>query len=190
MNMWETRADDAAVNERAAAAVEFARSMTAPGAAVIIDTETVSMGGAICEISVIDAASGVVLIDTLVNPGVPIEAEASAIHGITDGDVAAEGVPTWPQVYPDLLRATRDRVALAYNADYDRSVIAADCARYGLACERLGAADQWADVMVQRSAHARTDRWLPNGGGHRALGDVRRTRAHLLAMTVPMPQAS
>ena len=43
-------------------------------------------GGAIVEIAVIDACSGTTLLDTLVNPGVPIQPGAQAIHGITDAD--------------------------------------------------------------------------------------------------------
>jgi hypothetical protein len=39
--------------------------------------------------------------------------------------------------------------------------------------------------MIPRSDHAHSRRWLPNGGGHRALGDVEQTRQHLIRMTAP-----
>ncbi len=54
---------------------------------MILDIETTDLWGVICELAVIDAHSGEVLIDTLVNPGVPITPEAHWVHGIGDDDV-------------------------------------------------------------------------------------------------------
>ncbi|SEP53641.1 Exonuclease [Amycolatopsis saalfeldensis] len=173
------------IGSAAGAAVNFARAMLEQGVAVILDTETVSLGGAVCEIAVIDACTGRTLLDTLVNPGVPIEAGAYAVHGITDSEVTAPGVPTWPIVYKRLLRATAGKIVLAYNASYDRNVITFDCERHGMRRSRLANTEHWADVMVPRSEHAYSRRLLRNGGGHRALGDVQQTRQHLLRMTAP-----
>lgn len=170
---------DMQLHSAAGAAVRFARAMLEPGKAVILDTETTDLHGAICEIAVIDACTGKTLLDTLVNPGVPIQPGARAVHGITDSEVTAAGVPDWPTVYKRLLRVTKGRIVLAYNADYDRGVIAADCRRHGIRRTRLGDLSHWADVMVPRSNHAHSRRWLRNGGGHRALGDVEQTRQHL-----------
>lgn len=146
------------------AAIRFARTVLAPDAAVILDTETTDLFGAICEIAVIDACTGKTLLDTLVDHGVPIE-PAAAIHGLTDEQVSAEGVPAWPAVYKRLLRITKGRTICAYNADYDQAVIAADCARYGITRTRLTDPACWADVMVPRADHARSPRRLPNGEG-------------------------
>ncbi|MFD9965031.1 exonuclease domain-containing protein [Amycolatopsis sp. NPDC058986] len=176
---------DMQLHSAAGAAVRFARAMLEPGAAVILDTETTDLHGAICEIAVIDACTGKTLLDTLVNPGVPIRPGAFEVHGITDSEVTAPGVPDWPTVYKRLLRVTKDRIVLAYNADYDRGVITADCHRHGIRRTRLADLSHWADVMVPRSDHAHSRRWLRNGGGHRALGDVEQTRQHLLRMTAP-----
>ncbi|MGW4719403.1 3'-5' exonuclease [Nocardia sp. NPDC004260] len=173
------------LHSQVGAAIRFARAMLAPGAAVILDCETTDLYGAICEIAVIDACTGKTLLDTLVNPGMPIQPGAQAIHGLTDEQVTAAGVPTWPAVYKRLLRITKGRTICAYKADYDQSVIAADCARYGITRTRLTHSNHWADVMVPRSEHARFPGWLPNGGGHRALGDVQTTREHLQRMTAP-----
>lgn len=173
------------LHSQVGAAIRFARAMLAPAAAVILDCETTDLYGAICEIAVIDACTGKTLLDTLVNPGMPIEPGAQAVHGLTDEQVTTDGVPTWPAVYKRLLRITKGRTILAYNADYDQNVIATDCARYGITRTRLTRSDHWADVMVPRSDHARCPRWLPNGGGHRALGDVQTTREHLQRMTAP-----
>ncbi|WP_459963711.1 3'-5' exonuclease [Nocardia sp. IFM 10818] len=168
----------------AGAAIRFARDKLVPGRACLLDTETTSLFGAVCEISVIDAATGETLLDTLVNPGgIPIEPEAQQVHGLSDADVTAEGVPLWPAVHERLVKAVGDRLVLAYNAGYDRTVTTADSVRYGIDSP-LADPERWSDLMAARSAHARTRQKLRNGGGHRSLGDIRQSREHLLRMSV------
>lgn len=165
------------------AAVQFARTVLQPGRAVIVDTETVSMGGSVCEIALIDAHSGKVLLNTLVNPGTPIVPAAQAVHGITDEEVNAAGVPSWKAIYPMFEQATHGRVILAYNADYDREVITRDCERHGIISSHVSTHKlRWVDVMMPRTHYAQSPKWMRNDGGHRALGDVEVTRRHLLAM--------
>ncbi|SHV18241.1 DNA polymerase III subunit epsilon [Mycobacteroides abscessus subsp. abscessus] len=164
------------------AAMRFARAVLQPGRAVLLDTETVSMYGPICELAAIDPSTGETLIDTLVNPGVPIAPDAQAVHGITDEQVSHPDVPAWPNVLELLTQITRTRIILAYNAEFDRTVIAKDCSRHGIDAPHLTDPRRWADVMVPRSDFAGSRRWLRNGGGHRAIGDVHQTREHLLAM--------
>lgn len=173
------------LHSAAGAAIRFARDMLAPGAAVILDTETTDLYGRVCEIAIIDACTGKTLLDSLVNPGEPIDPEAAAIHGLGDEDVTADGVPDWKSIYPRVLKATKGRTILAYNAEYDRTVIATDCAAAGITRSRITDSKVWADVMVPRAEHARSPRWLPNGGGHRALDDAQETRRHLQRMTAP-----
>ncbi len=84
-------------------------------------------------------------------------------------------MPDWKTIYPKVFRVTKDRIVLAYKADYDQTVIVGDCAD----------ANHWADVMIPRANHARSPRWLPNGGGHRSLGDAQETPRHLQRMTAP-----
>lgn len=153
------------------AAVRWARAMQEPGAAVILDTETTDLPGAICEIVVLDAATGKVLLDTLVQPGEPVTLGDFWVHGLSDADLV--GAPTWPQVLPMLLDVIGGhRQILAYNADYDRGVVCADCARYGLDSGRLADRRRWSCLMDRRSDWARRRRWLPLDGGHRALADT------------------
>lgn len=52
-------------------------------------------------------------ISVLVNPGIPIPAEASAIHGVTDRDVAA--APLFGEVAPAVQDLMTDAVLIAYN---------------------------------------------------------------------------
>lgn len=138
------------------------------------------------EIAAVDAATGRTLLDTLVNPGCPITETATAIHGITDVDVA--DAPTWDKVLPRLKRITKGRQVLAYNADYDQSVILADTTRAGRKPGHLADTDRWACVMQARSDAEGSHRWLPLGGGHRALGDCQAARQVLLDIA-QTPQA-
>jgi DNA polymerase-3 subunit epsilon len=165
------------------AATQFARAVLEPGRAVIVDTETVSMGGPVCEIAVIRADTGQVLLNTLVNPRAPIVPAAQAVHGISEDEVSAPGIPTWANVYGMFEQVTQDCVILAYNSDYDRGVIDSDCTRYNIPSAHVSTHRlRWGDVMAPRSHYAQSRRWLKNDGGHRALGDVLQTRNHLLEM--------
>lgn len=63
----------------------------------------------------------------LLNPGMPIPREASAVHGILDADV--QGAPHLADVWPALLawvtkHAGENAQVIAHNASYDREVIA------------------------------------------------------------------
>jgi len=175
-------ADAEAMSPRVAA-TRFARSVLREGVAVIVDTETVSMGGAICEIAVVDAHTGRPLLNTLVNPRCPMTPAAQAVHGISEREVTAAHVPSWAGVHDRFAQIVDGKVVLAYNADYDRQVVADDCRRYGVdASGSTSHAHWWADVMSPRSDFEGTSRRLRNGGGHRALGDVELTRRHLLRM--------
>ena len=62
------------------------------------------------------------LVNSLVNPCVPIPLAASAIHGITDADVADSPhfIDLWPRVWATLHGAER---ILMYNGSYDSRLI-------------------------------------------------------------------
>ena len=91
--------------------------MRLPGAGVILDTETTDLDGYVVEVAVLDAATGDVLLDTLVNPGCPVQPAARWVHGINDGQLAES--PPLAEVWPRLLAATAGRTVLAYNAEFD-----------------------------------------------------------------------
>ena len=90
---------------------------------VILDTETTGLDSLarIVEISCIDR-EGNVLLDSLVNPGIPIPADAAAIHGISEADVADK--PSFPALWPIVWNAIRNAgCVLIYNAAYDCRLI-------------------------------------------------------------------
>jgi Exonuclease len=103
-----------AVATEAGAALRWARAMREPGAAVILDTETTDLDGYVVELAVLDAATGDVLLDTLIDPGCPVQPGARRVHGISDEQLA--GAPPLAEVWPRLLEITADRTVLAYNA--------------------------------------------------------------------------
>ena len=142
---------------------------------VFLDTETTGLGGdaRIVEVAIVDHL-GRALVDTLVNPGIPIPWQASRVHGIHDDDVA--GCPSLAQLMPHVDAAVRGRRVVIYNAAYDqplfpcrlRSAGAVLCAmrrfkQLELAAGRgngtLSAAASWAGHV-----------WT--GDAHRALADA------------------
>jgi hypothetical protein len=165
--------------------IRQARADLQPGAAVVLDTETTDLDGIVVEIAVIDAATGEVLLDTLVNPdGVPVEDGARAVHGIDDDSLA--GAARWADVVPDFLAAVDGRRILAYNASFDAGRIAATHAHAGLEAAQLPGPDRWGCLMEAQSAWLRIGRWLPLGGGHRARGDAEAARQILQQLAAPV----
>jgi DNA polymerase-3 subunit epsilon len=85
-----------------------------------------------------------------VNPGRPIPKEASDVHGITDETV--KDAPPFPLVMGELLDAIRGAVPVAYNAEYDRKVLAAEMSRAGVPPQSLPPAVrrniEWIDPLV------------------------------------------
>ncbi len=175
--------DGITVDTEAGAAVRWARAMREPGAAVILDTETTDLVGYVVEVAVLDAATGEVLLDTLVNPGCPVQAGARWVHGISDEELA--GAPPLAEVWPQLLEVTAGRTVLAYNADFDFSTVVRHAHRDNLDPSHLAEPDRWSCLMGRRSDWLMRRRWLPLGGGHRARSDCEVAFELLAAMTAP-----
>lgn len=103
----------------------------------------------------------------LINPGVPIPAEATKVHGIHDADVA--GAPSFAAQLPEIVEALRGAVPAAYNAGFDRGFFLAEIARSGIAIDdpppALRRDVEWLDPLVfAREIHKDEQ--------SRALGDV------------------
>ncbi|NOI20772.1 3'-5' exonuclease [Vibrio coralliilyticus] len=91
--------------------------------AVILDTETTGLhsDARIVEISLICAVTGDVLFNELVNPLCPIPADAQAVHGISDEDVANKR--TFDNVWNDIKVHLFEKQVLIYNFFYDYRLI-------------------------------------------------------------------
>jgi DNA polymerase III epsilon subunit-like protein len=201
---WEkTRAEERAREEAREAARRaelaelraWATEALADPDVVILDTETTGLHDTarIVDIAVI-TASGETLLDTLVNPGEPIPAEATGIHGITNQMVA--GVPSFAEVAAELFEAIRGKRVLVYNLSYDLARLEYEFSRLGAAAGSWTAVRKtwakWEDAMVPYSDwYGEEDDWHGNyrwqrlGGGHRALGDCLAVIDCLKAMARP-----
>jgi DNA polymerase-3 subunit epsilon len=103
-------------------AVDWAKKLLTDKNWIILDTETTGLGNQdeICEIAVLHP-TGDVLLNERVRPTVPISPAATAIHGITDADVANS--PRFDQIFIELLRAVKDSDLIIYNAYFDLRMI-------------------------------------------------------------------
>jgi DNA polymerase-3 subunit epsilon len=96
----------------------------------VVDTETTGTQAGtdrIVELAAVVFERGAVVWkhSTLVNPGIPIPAEASSIHGITDAMVA--DAPSIGDIAPAFLEAMKDvEVLVAYNAPFDVAFLRAE----------------------------------------------------------------
>ncbi len=113
---------------------------------ICIDVETTGVDVAtsrIVEAAVVCIQHGELIWEWVrrVNPGVPIPASATGVHGITDVDVA--GLPGFGSIVTDLVRYVRGGdVVVAYNAPFDVGIIASECWRLERAAPR-GLAEAW-----------------------------------------------
>lgn len=109
---------------------QWARDILArPELYAVLDVETTGLEGDVRTVQVaVTTGGGRVLLDTLVQPGIPIPAEASAVHGITDDDVRE--APEFGAILPTLTKALRGRRIVIYNAAYDTGVLAGELDRH------------------------------------------------------------
>lgn len=86
---------------------------------LVLDTETTGLyEGEIIQIAIINSA-GEPLLDTLIKPVLPIPADATRIHGITDE--MCKNSPSWVDVVPKIKTILQGKLLVVYNATYDRS---------------------------------------------------------------------
>ncbi|MEW6581103.1 MAG: 3'-5' exonuclease [Chloroflexota bacterium] len=159
------------------------------GPLVVLDTETTGLGqrDQVVQVAVIDQ-TGEPLLLRLVKPTVPIEWDASRVHGITADTV--RDAPAFPEVYAELADVLKGRAIIAYNADFDRRMLNQTCAAYQLArfpaapwhCAMLRFAEYYGQWNRARQSFA----WQKLGaacarvgvaptGAHSALGDAQMT---------------
>lgn len=144
---------------------------------VVIDVETTGPDASCARVVEVAAIryhgrEGVGEFQRLVNPGIPIPPETSAIHHITDRDVAdAPPIEIVWQALTDF--AGPDALCVAHNAEFDRSFVTPLRDRTWL-CTLRFARHLWPDAPNHKNQTLRY--WLgleiPFVGAHRALVDV------------------
>jgi DNA polymerase-3 subunit epsilon len=167
-------------------------TMIARGNWLVLDTETTGLArpAEICQIAVVDAR-GVVRLDTLVKPVLPIPADATRIHGITNADVT--DAPSWTHVSKQLAALIDGCDVIIYNAEYDRKLMHLSDEAAGLGKTTYQDSARWHCAMLWYAAHwgekgkygdpkwqslskAMIQQKLPVSNAHNALGDVLMTR--------------
>lgn len=119
---------------------------------------------------------------TLVRPSRPIPVEATAVHGITDADVA--DAPSLAEVAPPLLTLLDGAVFAAHNAAFDLAMLRRGLAAAGIAYRPVGVActlDAFRLLEPLAPSHRLEAICARHGieleGAHEALGDVVATAA-------------
>lgn len=98
----------------------------------ILDTETtgLDLDAEPIELTIVDGRCGAVLLDTRLRPTVPISEDAYAVHGISAADLRE--APTLASVWLRVCELLHDALVIAYNADFDRRMLAQSAERYNL----------------------------------------------------------
>jgi DNA polymerase-3 subunit epsilon/CBS domain-containing protein len=162
--------------------------------AVFLDTETTGLDAAtarIIQIGAMHMNAGVLdlagAFDTLVDPGVPVPASSTAIHGLGDADVAS--APGFATVAGALTAFLADRVLIGHSIGYDLAILAREAAAAGVPWRRPRSLDirQLARVASPGLVDVSLDTiasWLAIAieGRHTALGDARAAADVYLAL--------
>jgi DNA polymerase-3 subunit epsilon len=139
---------------------------------VAIDTETTGRDPTvdrIVEVACVIWKDGAVVErrSWLVNPGRPIPQEAFEVHGI--GDEQVKDAPSFAEVLGEVCRVAAGHVPVAYNAEYDRTVLATEIGRVQGFTDALPAAfrkgTEWIDPLVWARELQKLEK-------SRSLGDV------------------
>ncbi|MDX2157651.1 MAG: DUF294 nucleotidyltransferase-like domain-containing protein [Hyphomicrobiaceae bacterium] len=164
--------------------------------ALAIDTETTGLDARtarIVQIAAVKVSGGSVggaVLDTLVDPGLPIPAETTAVHGITDN--AVRGAPAFAAMAPDLAQLLAGRLIVGHTIAYDMAVLKREHELAALAWTPPRVLDvrPLARLVAPGLASHSLDRvaeWLgvEINGRHSAVGDARAT-AEVFVRLVPL----
>lgn len=121
---------------------------------VILDTETTGLYGddEVVEIAIIDL-KGNTLYNSLIKPTKPIPGDATRIHGITNEKVSTS--PTIAQEIDKLDAILNGKCILAYNAEFDSSMIQHSLSKHGIKRNY-----NWTCVMYNEMEIWQTDRFI------------------------------
>jgi len=150
---------------------------------VVFDFETTGLdvmrGARVVEVGALKLERGDVVDHflTLVDPGVPIPTDATAIHGLTDADVA--GQAKLGEVFPRFVNFAGDGALFAHNLPFDLSFVVAATKELGLAPLKNATVDL---LALARHYYPRLESYkleslaralnVTNPAPHRAMGDV------------------
>ena len=150
-----------------------------------LDVETTGLSprtARVCEVAAISFRGGerLATLAELVNPGCPIPAQCTQVHGITDDMV--RNSPAFGAVAPRLLAMLENTVLVGHNAEFDMKFITMELERIGLKFPKMPVLDTLAIARREwkftsnKLGNIAAELNIPNGNWHRALGDVEMTR--------------
>lgn len=155
---------------------------------VILDTETTGLFSArIVEIAVINKHK-TPLLNTLINPEIPIPNNVTAIHGIDDSQV--KSAPTFKEIYPQLKDVLAGKKVIIYNAKFDLNILKHCCKVYQLSPLTI----DYDCLMLQYAIYygeyyGRDYQWQKLEGNHRTYGDCCTALDLLMEMRDSEPSA-
>ena len=205
-------------NERRAMIREMARVVLAADGLAVMDTETTGLGSRdeVIEIGIV-AGCGATILHSLVRPTLPIPADATAIHGIGNEDVA--GAPTMEEIGPLAVKVMEGRFVATYNGGFDFRLLRQSFDSVGVSPSLRGKSRPWDEAQgegvivvdtacVMRMYAAWHGEWSDyhrgyayqkltkavadcglsfEGEAHGALADAKATLAILRHMTTALP---
>ncbi|HEY1016611.1 MAG TPA: 3'-5' exonuclease, partial [Herpetosiphonaceae bacterium] len=147
-----------------------------PDGWAVLDTETTGThsGAEAVDLAVI-APDGTPLFESLIRPLGRVQPGAARVHRISSAQLRQ--APSFDELYPLLSEALRDRIILAYNADFDARILNFCCAQAGLPAIEA----EWGCVMEAYQAYAPGQRYNLRAacasfglapGSHRAAPDA------------------
>jgi DNA polymerase-3 subunit epsilon len=154
---------------------------------LIVDTETVGAGSTveIVEIAFGDA-KGEIVFQSLVRPVFNSVPRVSHPSRFDKAELML--APYWTDIWPQVSELVHNRLLIAYNAGFDRRVLAASCERHNQSTQERG----WRCAMQLVKQVAGVKKSLPlaeacalyglPGGTHRAAADVKATYQLLNAL--------
>lgn len=139
----------------AGAALRWAREVVLSPTVVFLDTETTGVKPTddVVDIAVLDG-QGAVLFEQLLKPSRPIPADTAAFNGISNRMVAS--APDLQDVYPTLAALLEGRVVVAYNSEFDRTMLGGALRRRGLS--EIAVTD-WCCAMEAYAAYNGESSW-------------------------------
>lgn len=148
---------------------------------VAFDLETTGLNpgyDSIVEIGAVRVENGVVSEEyhQMVNPGIPMPSDASAVNHITDDMLS--GKPKIHQVLPSFLSFVGDDILAAHNATFDIKFISQACMRYRFrvpsSCfDTMALARYWPESDSKKLSSLCSAAGIKIDDAHRALSDAR-----------------
>ncbi len=148
---------------------------------VAFDVETTGLSAAkhrIVEIGAVKVRGGRIVSRQvwMVNPGQPIPAATTRIHGLTDEDVAE--APCFKEVYPKFVAFVKDTILVAHNANFDVRFMAHEAHRHTVSfppepvLDNLRLVRKWYPELESHGLQSVADHLdIKPGRYHRALDD-------------------